>query len=673
MISIDKSVFILVALIACANENIFCQETTEEEEQQIENIAIQGEGNTQDVNDISGYGELVKYDINRIDETQLMSFNLLTPIQVKHFILYRKTMGNFISLYELQAIPGWDRNTIKMVITRLTIDKNNEVREPLYRSIKKGSHLMLYRTGDARSDTTLNGKIVSKPPTANRYKQLVKYSFELPEKIKGGVTIEKDAGEKNIADYRSGFLLLSSKRILKSIVMGDYTVNMGQGLIRWQGYSTGMTSQIISGYRQGELIRPHRGTDENRYHRGLGLSFQKDKLTLQLFAGIEKVDANLLYDSINNKNVISSFLYSGLHVKSSELADKKSVEEKNFGGSLTFKKNKSRLSLNHLSTFFNAPVKKRDEPYNYFSFKGTSYKNTGVDFSTNIASAFVFGEAAVDSKLNTGFVTGVMKSLDRRVDLAFIYRNISKGYRSFQSNAFTQNTEANNERGQFISINFRINSTSKIDAYLDQYINRWPQYYTDGSRRGNIFSIQYSWDPHKKTNFYVRMQWKEKNNNTRIEKNKTNFLDVEKNSNCRIHFSYTPFVSITLRQRTEISSFSSISKKTEKGFMSYLEIIYKPMLKPYSISARVSAIETGGYNSRIYAYERDLLSYYSIPALYNAGNRNYIVLNYKINKHLQIWLKWIYAKTSIGDNFANQLESNQKITKEWRMQLIWKS
>jgi hypothetical protein len=305
--------------------------------------------------------------------------------------------------------------------------------------------------------------------------------------------------------------------------------------------------------------------------------------------------------------------------------------------------------------------------------KGNNYKNTSIDFSTNIASGFLFGEAAVDRKLNSGFIVGMLKSIDTRLDVAFIYRNISKEYRSFQSNAFTQNIDANNERGRFININFRINSKTKIEAFSDRYINTWPQYYNDGVRRGNIISIQYSWDPSKKTGFYLRLQSKEKNNNVRLDNNKTNLLGIERISNCRIHFSFSPHNSLTVRHRTELSLFSGEFQQTERGFLSFIELIYKPMLKAYSISARISAIETGGYNSRIYAYERDILYYYAIPSLYNVGYRNYILLNYKITKHLQIWLKWIQAKQTINSSLSTQAFLTEKITKEWRVQLIWKS
>jgi hypothetical protein len=97
------------------------------------------------------------------------------------------------------------------------------------------------------------------------------------------------------------------------------------------------------------------------------------------------------------------------------------------------------------------------------------------------------------------------------------------------------------------------------------------------------------------------------------------------------------------------------------------------MGKAYSISTRITTIETGGYDSRIYAYERDVLSYYSIPALYNAGHRNYLLFEYRLSKQLQVWLKWIHAKNTLTINKNDQSKFYERLTNEWRVQFIWKT
>jgi len=64
------------------------------------------------------------------------------------------------------------------------------------------------------------------------------------------------------------------------------------------------------------------------------------------------------------------------------------------------------------------------------------------------------------------------------------------------------------------------------------------------------------------------------------------------------------------------------------------------MLKRYSGNIRLQYFETDGYDSRIYAYENDVLYYYSIPVFFNAGYRYYLNFNYDLNSNISFWLKW---------------------------------
>ena len=92
------------------------------------------------------------------------------------------------------------------------------------------------------------------------------------------------------------------------------------------------------------------------------------------------------------------------------------------------------------------------------------------------------------------------------------------------------------------------------------------------------------------------------------------------------------------------------------------------MLKNYSGNVRLQYFETGGYDSRIYAYENDVLFYYSIPAFFNKGYRYYLNVNYNLNANISFWLKWsqtIYSNVeSIGsgsDEIPGSLKSEIRI------------
>jgi hypothetical protein len=56
---------------------------------------------------------------------------------------------------------------------------------------------------------------------------------------------------------------------------------------------------------------------------------------------------------------------------------------------------------------------------------------------------------------------------------------------------------------------------------------------------------------------------------------------------------------------------------------------------------RLQYFETEGYDSRLYAFENDLLYSYSIPVFYDKGYRYYFNFNYDVSKKLAIWMKWV--------------------------------
>ena len=109
-------------------------------------------------------------------------------------------------------------------------------------------------------------------------------------------------------------------------------------------------------------------------------------------------------------------------------------------------------------------------------------------------------------------------------------------------------------------------------------------------------------------------------------------------------------------------SFDIKGKDSEKGFLAYLQADVKPTLA-FSSNLRLQYFYTGGYNSRIYAYESDVLYSFSIPAFFDKGFRYYINLNYDVNKHLSFWLRWagtIYQdKNSIGSGL-DEISGNKR-------------
>src|SRR5690606_10052561 len=79
--------------------------------------------------------------------------------------------------------------------------------------------------------------------------------------------------------------------------------------------------------------------------------------------------------------------------------------------------------------------------------------------------------------------------------------------------------------------------------------------------------------------------------------------------------------------------------RTEIGWMVYHDIIVKPAGK-LSGNARIALFGTPGYNSRIYAFENDVLYAYSFPLYHNKGIRTYLNLRYRLGRRMDVWLRY---------------------------------
>lgn len=126
-----------------------------------------------------------------------------------------------------------------------------------------------------------------------------------------------------------------------------------------------------------------------------------------------------------------------------------------------------------------------------------------------------------------------------------------------------------------------------------------------------------------------------------------------------------------MRTRVELLWYDKKGTDPEQGFLTYAGIIYKPLAKNYSGNIRLQYFETDSYNSRVYAYENDVLYSFSIPVFYDKGYRYYINLNYDITRKLSMWLRFaqtvFHDKPTIGSGL-DEIQGNKRT--ELKLQAI---
>jgi hypothetical protein len=587
-------------------------------------------------------------NLNNATESDLKQLKVLTALQIQNLISYRKLFGNFINIYELQAVPSWNVSMLRKVRPYITVDDQPKLFASISERLKNGQNSILARVTQVleKSKGYLNDTTKSFYPGSPQ-KLFIRYKYSYKNLLQYGITAEKDAGEqffrgaqKSGFDFYSAHFFVRNAGIIKSLALGDFTVNLGQGLTQWMGLAFKKSSDVLNIKRQADILRPYNSAGEIYFHRGAGITLQKKFLAATAFISYRKVDANFVTDTLNNEDFVSSLQTSGYHRTKNEVADKNVQRQLTIGGNISFTKNKFHIGINGVHYYFKYPINKSADAYNKYALNGNTWGNYSIDYSYTFKNMHFFGEAATTEKLDKAFVNGLLISTDARVDLSFLYRKISRGYQSLYTNAFTKSTFPTNENGFYAGISINPTDVWRIDAYTDLYNFPWLKYRVDAPSAGNDYLLQITYKPKKEIEIYSRYRSERKAINYNPDQFVLNPVVIKPKQSWRTQLSYKLNSAITFRTRVEMLWYDKRGNAPEQGFLTYADIIYKPRQKSYSGNIRLQYFETDSYNSRMYAYENDVLYSFSIPVFYDKGYRYYLNLNYDVTRKISVWLRF---------------------------------
>ncbi len=668
----------------------FGQEIPVSTEQQLENQTDADQGETEDDTYLQELEQFRKnpINLNSADADELKQLRIISGLQIANLVSYRNLFGKLISIYELQAVPAWDIIMIRKLIPFVTVVTPLSISEEAGKRFSEGEHSLLLRVSQVLEESAgFNNSTAGTKYLGSPQKILFRYRYTYKNLLQFGLVGDKDAGEQFLKgaqnkgfDFYSFHFFARKIGIIQSLALGDFSVNMGQGLIQWQGLAFKKSVDVMGVKRQSAVLRPYSSAGEFYFHRGAGVTIKKGKIESTAFVSFRKLGGNFVADTVNNQDFISSFLTSGYHRTPSENADRNNLTQTTFGGNVIYRGNRWHIGVNGIYYKFSLPIEKRDEPYNLYAISGSNWYNFSIDYSYTYKNLHFFGEAAADKNLNKAFINGVLISVDPRVDISFVQRTINKAYQSINGNAFTENTYPTNETGFFAGVTIRPAIGWRVDMYGDIYKFPWLKYLVDAPSHGRDYLAQVTYTPNKQVELYSRFRNETKQSNQpdnlptgQAGNTATNFLISIPRQSWRTQVSYKLNMAVTLRNRVELLWYDNKEVNKENGFLTFLDFMYKPLLSSYSGVLRLQYFETDGYNSRIYAYENDVLYSYSIPSFSDKGFRYYLTLNYDLGKKISFWLRWaqtIYRnKTTVGSGL-DEINGNRRTELKLQARLI---
>ncbi len=581
-------------------------------------------------------------NINSTTKEELSRLYIINEIQISLLLDYVKNYGPVYSIYELNTIEGFTPDILDKLSLFIRFGPQETEQEKFSDALKKAHHQLLLRALETTQKARgyLQREDGTTPYEGNRFRFYSRYQFEARDQFSAGITAEKDPGEaffngsnKRGFDFYSAHISFKINRFLPNITVGDFIVRSGQGLILWQGYTTGKSVYTMDISKTAQGIRPYTSVDENLFFRGVASTIKFGNFDMSLFYSQKYDDSNLEF--VDGLSYFTSLQSSGYHRTASENEDEKSIRHISTGGFAGYTFKNLKIGTTFIYDNFNIPYIPNDQLYNLFRFSGKENYNIGLNYLFNKSKYQLFGEAAVSKSGGKAFLQGAVARLNDQLHFSILYRHFDKNYHALWTNTFAEGSNTINESGLYFGAKILPVKFVTLSAYSDLYRSVWLNYTTAAPSIGHDVFIQANVVFSPKIEFYLRYKNEEKEQKFVQDERYVNL--PEKIQKARFHIQFKPSEILTLKTRFEISDY--VGTDGENGIMVFQDIQLQPVKIPLQISARAAWFSTDSYNSRIYAYENDLLYTFSIPAYYGEGFRTYIYLKYGICRKLDLGFK----------------------------------
>ncbi len=160
--------------------------------------------------------------------------------------------------------------------------------------------------------------------------------------------------------------------------------------------------------------------------------------------------------------------------------------------------------------------------------------------------------------------------------------------------------------------------------------------------RGYDYLAQLEYSPSRQVQILLRYRTKNKPLNSARQTGVFSLDEVDRH-NYRLHLAYSISPTLTLRSRIETTGFS-FAEKRERGFLAYQDILYRSLSSPWALTFRYALFDTDGFDSRIYAYENDVLYAFSFPFYADKGSRIYLVTRYRLNHYVDLFARLAHTR-----------------------------
>lgn len=547
------------------------------------------------------YEELVHnpININSASKKELLLLPFINDRQASDISDYVARHGGMNSLYELVYIPSisLSARSFLPLFTFVGSHSDDSKDVKIKGMLKKAKHELLTRFDIPlyKREGYLKENGYRGAPLYNK----TKYSFSATSHIQASLHIERDAGERGIDSY-GGQVLFKDFGNLSTLVIGDYKLGFGEGLVVNQGFSLSKGTSLTSP-RKG--IKAHTGTDEFNFMRGIATTLSWRGINLSAFFSKRNLDATTQGDSC-----VNTIIKSGYHRTETEWKKKGDVAFTTSGAHIEYQKKEWHIGATGYSLKTSLPLNKGNALYKQIAPEGSDFSSVSVDYGYQTYRWNIHGETAHSLSQGGVATTNTVDWLaTNRYTFSLSQRYFDKSYYSFYAKSLSENTSVQNETGMTLRMDAVPMDGLQVSSYLDFFYNAWPRYGLTHSSQGYDFLVSASYQHNSNNEFIVRYNLKSKE----YSKGQQTHHKIRVQWNGQISKKWS------LRTIATLHAF-----KEEHGEAISQSIRYKRDKKcPLQIDFAGTYFYTTNYDSRVFLYEPNVIQSIYVPSLYGQGLR----------------------------------------------------
>ena len=616
-------------------------------------------------------------NINQAIREDLLQIPFLTEAQADSILDYRKKKRLLHSLGELQWISGIPYQTRCQLSLFVYAGDTLHTQTSIGHRFYKGHHdivtrydFPLYqRAGYKKASTDELKKHPSRYYLGNSMANTVRYRYKWSKDVAYGMTLQKDSGEPFAKqnnypyDYTSAYFFYRSPRQRYSFHLGDYHINMGEGLLLGHAFFNSPI-QIIHNYgtRQ-KCIRPHTSSDEINFLRGAAVSIDWSKQwKMEFFGSYRKLDGKKVNDSI------VSLKTDGQHRTITEINNRRTFGNMVFGSRINFQKLNWHTALNAYWSQYTHTIAPKQLPYNKYYLRGKSAAGFSSDYSWHSRRWSFQGETSMDKSFHLATTNTFHFSPNSNTSFLLHLHSFSSKYVAPLGNTLQESSHIQNEHAVILGTSFQPFRRVNVTSYLNYFYHPRPTFTAHEASHGLEYFIESDMDYSRRLAFEIRYKLKMKQQNISGYDKLMEYVCTHRSRlTCKYHTK-----KVNLNVAADIAFVTRQTSPTTMGWMvsarNKINISKKIVLHSFA-----ATFFTDDYASRLYAYEPQLQYAANFPTFAYHGARLAGLLQWKFHQkgYVAIRYGWThYFNRNQISSGAQLIDSPTK--QDLSVQLAWR-